>query len=354
MIDEIMSANLAREGEIVVRTGPGRHATTVRFNAEAALVCGVDLGGTNCRIVVADAMGNSLIRGRFATPRDSSAAELGSWIARHVHSLVAKTASGSELGAVAIGVPGAVSGDRRRVVGSHNLGQILGEDFIREVTAALGVPTRIENDSNLALLGELRYGELAEDQTTVLFALGTGLGSAVSLDGGILAGETGLLGEFGRLPVPGSSLRLRDLLSGAGLLATARARGYVLDSAREIFDHPENFGDLESEIHAGLRHLVSIIALAYEPRTVLFTGGFSESLAREVFSATAAAVEEAVGVRATLRHADLEDSAGLLGALAASLEVLYGSLGVTVEHLPLIHIDQTRVVESLHACPLGA
>jgi predicted NBD/HSP70 family sugar kinase len=49
--------------------------------------------------------------------------------------------------------------------------------------------------------------------------MGTGLGCAIWLNGRILVGEAGLLGEFDRLRLPDGMHRLRDLLSGADLVA---------------------------------------------------------------------------------------------------------------------------------------
>ncbi|MBO3682088.1 helix-turn-helix domain-containing protein [Streptomyces sp. NEAU-YJ-81] len=73
IIDDLMEAGLVREGRRLTREGPGRQSTAVGFNHRSALVCGVDLGGTNCRIVVSDALGHPVIRSRDATPHAASA-----------------------------------------------------------------------------------------------------------------------------------------------------------------------------------------------------------------------------------------------------------------------------------------
>jgi predicted NBD/HSP70 family sugar kinase len=94
-----------------------------------------------------------------------------------------------------------------------------GTAFIEQVTRLLEVTTIIANDSNLALVGELQYILLPDAEPTVLLSMGTGPGCAIWLNGRILVGEAGLLGEFGRLRLPGGMHRLRDLLSGADLVA---------------------------------------------------------------------------------------------------------------------------------------
>ncbi|MFI6348234.1 ROK family protein [Streptomyces sp. NPDC050560] len=351
IVDDLMAEALVREGRRVLREGPGRQSTTVGFNGAAALVCGIDLGGTNCRAVVADALGRALIRSRDATPRGASARELAAWVADRVAGLVADHGGGAPLHTVTIGLPGVITGDGRSVVNSHNLGQIKGTEFIEAVSALLGVETVVGNDSNLALLGELQYGSLPDRDTAVLLAMGTGLGSAVSFDGRVMVGRTGLLGEFGRLPLPGRPERLRDLLSGADLVAYARTRGVTVPRAQALFAEPGRYAELLAEVDAALTHLVTVVALAYEPGTVVLTGGFSESFDTGQLAAISDRVADAVGVRSAVRRSDLGDSGGLLGSMASSLGRLHTSLGVSPEHLASVAVDRAAAVERLATCP---
>jgi predicted NBD/HSP70 family sugar kinase len=356
IVDGLMDGELVLERRRILREGPGRQSTAVGFNDRSALVCGVDLGGTYCRIVAADALGRPLVRCRDATPRGLPGRALAEWLAGRVLGLVRDHGAGIPLRAVTIGVPGPVAGDGLSVIGSRNLPQIQGTAFIDDVRALVAAPTTVANDSNLALVGELRYGSLpgagtgVPPETTVLLSLGTGLGSAISLDGRILTGSTGLLGEFGRLRLPGHTHRLRDLLSGADLVAHARRRGAEVGSAQELFADPDRHAGLLGEVREALTHLVSIVALAYEPRTVVLAGGFTESLDAEWLRRTADEVADAVGVRCVLRRSGLGDSAGLLGAMASSLARLYAELGVTEPDLASIDVDRERITGQLRTC----
>ncbi|MFJ9034103.1 ROK family protein [Streptomyces sp. NPDC102274] len=351
IVDELMADGLVREGRRLLREGPGRQSVSVGFNGRSALVCGIDLGGTNCRIVVADALGRAVIRSRDRTPRAAGADSLAGWVAGRVTDLVARHGGGAPLHTVTIGLPGVVTGDGRSVAASHNLGQITGTAFIETVSRLIGVPTVVGNDSNLALLGELQYGFLPERETAVLLAMGTGLGSAVSFDGHVRAGRSGLLGEFGRLPLPGRGERLRDLLSGAGLVAYARSRGVDVPRAQALFSDPATYAGLLEEVHEALAHLVTVVSLAYEPATVVLTGGFSESFDAGRLEAISDQVAGSVGVRSVVRKSDLGDSAGLLGAMASSLGRLYDSLGISAEHMASIDVDRELVTGRLAESP---
>ncbi|MGN7704419.1 ROK family transcriptional regulator [Cellulosimicrobium sp. ES-005] len=355
VVDDLRSRGLVRDAATLPSSSPGRPSTPVVFDGSVQTVCGVDLGGTNCRFAVSDTLGRTLVRSKHPTPRQLDGPAMGTWMAERVHELVALTAEDhGALGAVAIGVPGAVSGDKTAVVGSHNLPQILGTTFIDTFRDGVGVPTTLDNDSNLALVGELQYGGLAENETAALLTLGTGLGSAVALRGRVLYGRTGVLGEFGRLQVPGTETRLRDLVSGAGLVAFAQERGHDITSAREVLDEPERFPDLVPLIRSALVHLVSLVGLSYEPRTVIVTGGFADGLEDETLDAVQAQVLDLVGVSTVLRRTELGDFAGLLGALAVALGDLYASLGVLEEHISRIDVDRARAVKALEDVPVHA
>ncbi len=352
VVDDLLADGLVLEQHKIVRDGPGRQAAALGFNPRAGLVAGIDLGGTYCRMVIADGLGTALIRCRDETPRDLQAAELARWIATRVLGLVDQYGDGVPLTSVAIGLPGVVASTKDRVVGAFNLPQILGTTFVETVGAELGVPTVIDNDSNLALLGELHYGELPRDETVVLLSLGTGLGSAVAFNRQVLAGPEGLLGEFGRLRLPGRKERLRDLLSGAGLLSLAQAAGHQLGKADEVFADPDRFSGLVGDIREALLHLVSIVALAYEPSTVVFTGGFSGAFSDDVLDEVSDETYETVGVHSDLRRSVLGDSGGLLGAMAAALSGYYTAIGVARHQVASITTPDTGVVALLESSPM--
>lgn len=352
-VDDLMNAQGMVESRPNTQSGPGRPGRRVAVNRRFALVAGVDLGGTNCRIVLADALGKPLGKARSATPADLGSEELADWLAGRIRSLVAEFGDGASLGAVGVGVPGAVSSDRDRVVGSLNLPAIVGTTFMRRLSQTLGVATRFDNDSSLALLGELSYGGTPASDTTVLLILGTGISAAAAVRGEILSGAEGSLGEFGRLPLPGGEARVRDLLSGAALPAYATSRGYPMSSSRELIADPDAFRGLLDEIHSTLEHLLSIIALAYEPATILLSGGFSDLFAPSTLSSIAERMRVRTDVACSVRPSALRDDSGLLGAMALGLLTLYREHGVEAGQLPGLP-DAASIAAALVAAPVPA
>ncbi|GGL51186.1 hypothetical protein GCM10011575_06860 [Microlunatus endophyticus] len=351
IVDELRASGLVEECELEPPSGPGRPPVGIRIVAGSRLVCGVDLGGSQCRFVVADLLGRAVARSHHQTPRDLDGPGLAVWIGDRVATLTAGRSGPGTLGSVAIGLPGALSGDGSRVVASQNLPQIGGTDFIDALRSVFAAPVVLENDSNLALLGELRYGSIGAGDTVSLLAIGTGLGSAAAIDGTILRAQDGRLGEFGRLNLPGSKIRIRDLVSGAGLVAYAQQNGIDITDAREVLQAPLRFGGLHRQVIEALVHLVAIVALSYEPRVVLLTGGFSHGLDDALLHRVSAEVSEIVGIPVDLQRTSLGDHAGLYGALATALAGLYGSMGILEEHLGSIDVDRARVTDLFGRAP---
>jgi glucokinase len=94
----------------------------------------------------------------------------------------------------------------------------------------LGLPVRVENDVNLAALGESSLGAGRDKSSMFLMAVGTSIGGAVVLDGRLWRGRHLAAGEIGAL-LPGAEYlswdnreigALETYASGAGLAAEAR------------------------------------------------------------------------------------------------------------------------------------
>lgn len=103
--------------------------------------------------------------------------------ARQMVSSVKKLADGWEYDLVSIGYPGPVVHDRP-MAEPHNLGKgWMGFNF----AAAFKLPTKVINDAAMQALGSYRGGKM------LFLGLGTGLGSAIIVDGIVLPMELGHL-----------------------------------------------------------------------------------------------------------------------------------------------------------------
>jgi hypothetical protein len=135
------------------------------------------------------------------------------------------------------------------------------------------------------------------------------------------------------------------------LVGYARECGIDISDAREVLTDPVRHSGLHRQVTEALVHLVAIVALAYEPRSVLVTGGFSRGLDDALLQRVSGEVAGIVGVPINLRRTSLGDHAGLYGALASALDALYRVLGVQPEHLDAIEVDRVMVTDLFDRAP---
>jgi glucokinase len=99
------------------------------------------------------------------------------------------------------------------------------------VAAGLGLPTFLERDTNVALMGEWRHGAAVGTQNAIYLTLSTGLGGAAIVDGRPLIGTSGTAGEFGHITVEldgprcgcGGKGHVESIASGTALANLGRA-----------------------------------------------------------------------------------------------------------------------------------
>lgn len=114
------------------------------------------------------------------------------------------------------------------------------------LTDALGVPVTVANDATVALHGELRAGAARGARDVVMVTLGTGVGGAVVVDGGLVDGTTGMAGELGHVIVRDGG---RECPCGnRGCLeayASGSAIGRVAEERLDGSDDPSGLRDVD-------------------------------------------------------------------------------------------------------------
>jgi predicted NBD/HSP70 family sugar kinase len=93
-----------------------------------------------------------------------------------------------------VGVPGAVAGSR--IALAENVSGLEGAEFARDLNERLGRTATIENDINLAALGEQWRGVARGVDDFVFISIGTGLGAGLVLRGELHRGRNGAAGEL--------------------------------------------------------------------------------------------------------------------------------------------------------------
>jgi glucokinase len=187
------------------KSDAGRRNNALRINAGYGHVVGVDLGGSNLRIALADMNGRVLGKWSISTKRTSSPDMVIEQIRKGVTYLLEHASvSRSSLLAVAAGAPGITDGDAGVVVTTSYLKGWKDVPLRRLLQSALRIPAAVENDVRMAAIGENWKGAAQGVGNFVFLAIGTGIAAGVFASGRLIHGTDWTAGEVGYMHVPGA------------------------------------------------------------------------------------------------------------------------------------------------------
>ncbi|MEV6965311.1 ROK family protein [Hamadaea sp. NPDC051192] len=232
VVDDLLALGLVDPHEDAPTAGSsrarGRPARRYGLRTRAAVVVGVDIGSQRVRAVAADLRGETV--GEVEAVVDPAAGRDGRLTA--LTRVIRQAAGGERLGAVAVGVPGVVA-DGDEVRESAVLPSLSGARLGGSLSRVLGCPVTVDNDANLAALGE-RWLGVASDARDMVFVLsGERLGAGIILGGELVRGYDGSAGEMGFL----SLLTVDHAAEGIGaLMRRAQREMYPARPPREPED----------------------------------------------------------------------------------------------------------------------
>ncbi|MGC0421163.1 ROK family transcriptional regulator [Embleya sp. AB8] len=355
VVEGLLDEGLVREGAVLQTGRRGRQAVVIEVAAERGVAVGVDLGGTTCRFLATDLLGRASRYREEPTPRHLAADDLADWLAERVRALYARPHVGTDVGSDAgpepapdvlragvIGLPGAVAADGLAVRGATNLPQIEGDLFTRRLRRALDGTVAFGNDADLALEGELRHGAARTADTAVMFTVGAGFGAGVAVDRHVRGGPTGLVGEFGFLPVDADDRTVEELVGAEGLMRAAREAGLDVATAADVFVAVAAEPAARAVVDRFERALgVALIAvtIAYEPELVVLGGRVSASIDTAMTTRLRERVRRRLPACPDLVHSELADLAGALGALSRGLTALRMRFDVAPDAAAAVRAD---------------
>jgi predicted NBD/HSP70 family sugar kinase len=228
----LLDSGLVRE---VGRSSGGRGPSAVLYelNPEAGWVAGIDVGRRWVRAAIADITGTIVAR-RHERARVSSARALIGQIGAMARGLAGDAGVGwDQVVHTTVGSPGVFEPTRGTVTLAPNLPGWGRHGLVEALLAELGTQVGVENDVNLAAVGE-RWNGLGRGVPDFGFlSIGTGVGMGLVLGGELYRGSRGAAGEVGYLPIGGDPhdphVRRRgafeEATNAAGVVRTAREAG---------------------------------------------------------------------------------------------------------------------------------
>lgn len=292
IIDGLIEENLVRPNGKTERSG-GRARAMLEFNGSAYLCIGLDLGGTKLYGGVADLNGKIVYEARIShnqTQADESFEVLCEFIDKLIE---VANGTGLPLLGIGLGVPGATDLTTGKVTIAPSLGWF---DFPLKtrMEARYNLPILIENDVNLAALGEF-WAQPRDVENLVLITIGTGIGAGVIVNRVLYRGSHNMAGEIGYTLPDRSSLgqtfsgfgALEQLASGNGIAMRARKflngdgikQGLENITAEEVFAAARKgeiwANEILSETVDYLAQAIAFIHQLLDPDVIILGGGVS-------------------------------------------------------------------------------
>src|ERR1043165_1668469 len=240
---------------------------------------GVDLGGTNIKIVVISSEGNVL---DYLTC-DTADAE-GSW-ARTIKDQLSliQDQRGQAPCHIGLAAPGLAARDGRSI--AYMQGRLQGlQGFLWQ--EFLEAPVVVLNDAHAALLGEVWQGAAKGYRNAILLTLGTGVGGAALVDGRLIKGQIGRAGHLGHVTV--NSDGTPDIVNTPGSLEQMIGNYNVSDRSGGRFSSTRKLVEahLAGDGKATTIWLRSVSPLAaasasfinaFDPKVVIIGGGIAKA-----------------------------------------------------------------------------
>jgi glucokinase len=250
---------------------------------------GIEIGGTKLQLVWGDSPGRISEQCRLKVDSEHGA----EGIRRQIENALPDLIRDHQLEAVGVGFGGPVDWQTGRIACSHQIAGWSDFDLAGWLTKLTRVPVRVDNDANVAALGEAVQGAGRGHRSVFYVTLGSGVGGGQVIDGKIYHGDLPGEAEIGHLRLDRNGTTVESRCSGWAIDARIRAlkiktpqsllaklcenehRGEAIHlgtalaqgdgDARKILDA------LAGDLAFGLSHVVHL----FHPQIIVIGGGLS-------------------------------------------------------------------------------
>jgi len=249
---------------------------------------GIEIGGTKLQLVLGDEQARILERFRFVVDPAQGAWGIRKQIKEGLNKIRLHT-----VGGIGIGFGGPVDHQTGRIITSYQIegwGDFILQDWLEKLTR---IPVWIDNDANVAALGEALYGAGKDSKLVFYVTLGSGVGAGVVVNKKIYHGSKNSEAEFGHIRLDKNGRTVESSCSGwavdekirkhasehPGSLLNrltadyARGEARVLVSALRQEDKAsiDILDETADDLSFALSHAVHLM----NPQTVILGGGLS-------------------------------------------------------------------------------
>ncbi|MEY8291111.1 ROK family glucokinase [Carnobacteriaceae bacterium 52-44] len=313
-------------------------------------VIGIDLGGTTAKCAILNQKGEIQTKWSVETDiLDEGSRIVPNLIESINHQLDRFQLTAEDFLGIGMGSPGTVNRINGTVIGAYNLNWKTLQPVREQIETGTGIPFFIDNDANVAALGEQWVGAGNNEPDVAFITLGTGVGGGLISDGRLLHGAIDAAGEIGHVTVEsdgyvctcGKKGCLEQYASATGVVHLARdmSEEYAGDSqlkfliddgqkvdSKVIFDLAKEGDDLAEMVIDRFAYYLGFalanVANLLNPSTIVLGGGVSkagEFLAEKVRSVITEFSFPTIREVTKVKIAELGNDAGVIGAASLVL-----------------------------------
>jgi glucokinase-like ROK family protein len=229
IVDELVEEGFVRPEGSTEWSG-GRRRPLLEFNSVGFVVIGVDMGGTKFYGALSDLGGNILEEIDMGRHRTTSEGNYKRLLELIDALLASPKLHGRKVHGIGVGAPGITLHREGIVKWAYTLNW---RDFPLKarLTDHYRLPITVDNDVNLAAMGELWFGAGQNVQNMILITCGKGIGAGIVIDGALYRGGSEASGEIGNFILGREFLgrnyqdfgALESVASGTGIVERARS-----------------------------------------------------------------------------------------------------------------------------------
>lgn len=295
IVDTLMEEGFIRQHGSKEWSG-GRKRPLLEFNPQGRLILGVDMGGTKMYGALSDLGGNILDEVNVGS-HGSNAEESFSRLATLIDTLLSSPKlAGRQVDGIGVGAPG-ITLHKEGVVTWASTLHWKNFPLKQRLSERYPLPITVDNDVNLAAMGELWFGAGQNTQNMVMVAIGTGIGAGIIIDGALYRGSKEASGEIGNM-LPGCEFLGKNYQAFGALESVASGTG-IAERARMILKRKRSEEELEEltaedvfeaakqrqswawrvidETVDYLAIAIANLAVAFDPEVIILGGGVSRS-----------------------------------------------------------------------------
>lgn len=198
---------------------------------------GADIGGTAIKVGICNKDGELLQTYEGPTETQQGADRILANISKYVRYLVSESPySWEQVVGVGVGIAGFIDFDKGFVKFSPNLPPLVNVPLKDHLEAELEKPIRVNNDANVAALGEAWGGAGRGVSSVVCYTLGTGVGGGIVVNGRLIEGASGMAGEVGHMSIVPDLEAIQCGCGKMGCLETVSSATGIVRMARDAVE----------------------------------------------------------------------------------------------------------------------